>query len=136
MLGSQAVAPSTPTAFEEALDAIANMPKLNALQLTNPPEYRKAYHRPGQLVRWHLRDFQKGLSRCAFRPRPEGLIWYLGDRGSKLKRLAFAPVESLDKIDHADKHGHIWPHYFYKVVRVTDTGGNIIHLARPLAVNL
>jgi hypothetical protein len=89
------------------------MPKLRILRLTNPPNYRKVYHRPSELLHFLVRNLQSRLERHRFKARADGLMQYLGDHGSNIKLLAFSPVEKLKKADSPDKQGHVWPDYYY-----------------------
>jgi hypothetical protein len=132
VLGPQPGVAFQPNEFEQALCAIATMPKLRILRLTNPPNYRKAYHRPGEVTRFFPRALQSGTERQGFQARADGVMRYLGEHGSSLKVLAFSPVEVLKKFDRPDKHGHIWPNYFYYRGRMTDDKGTDIAVARPL----
>jgi hypothetical protein len=119
--------------FEQALAAIAQMPNLEVLCLTNPPNYRKAFHRPGDLMRFFHRSLQGGEQRYAFHARADGLMQFLGECGSKIKVLAFSPMERLVKPGSPDKHGFIWPNYFYYREEMTDHKGSHVSVARPLA---
>jgi len=133
VLGLQSDASHAPNAFEQALDVIATMSNLRFLRLTNPPNYRKAYSRPGVFVRWHTREVQSGAERYAFRARADGLMQYIGDRGSNLRLLSFSPTEDLEKAGQPDKHGHVWPTYLYTRVQAVDSQGVVVHFARPIA---
>jgi len=123
----------TPSAFEEALVAIAGMPKLHTLRLTNPPNYRKAYRAPGDIRRNHERQLQAGSERYAFRARADALMQFMGERASNVKHLAFRPVETLATASRPDMHGHVWPNYFYSRLRMVDADGRVMHVARPVA---
>jgi hypothetical protein len=132
VLGPEAGTVYTPTDFEQALDAISGMPKLRILRFTNPPNYRKAYHTQGVFVRFFQRCLLSGIERYGFRARADGIMRYLGERGSGLKVLAFSPVEKLKQADNPDKHGHSWPNYYYKRGEATDGDGTNIAVAMPL----
>ncbi|KAH7089490.1 hypothetical protein FB567DRAFT_559025 [Paraphoma chrysanthemicola] len=118
--------------FEEALQAIASMPKLKVLRFTNPPNYRQTYFRPGELFRWFPRSLQSGTERMAYKARADGVMQYLREHGSNVHFLAFSPTEKLNKATSADKHGHVWPDYYYYAGRLTDVKGTDIAVARPL----
>jgi hypothetical protein len=57
---------------------------------------------------------------------------YLGDRGSNIRLLVFAPMEQLEKAASPDKNGHVWPNYFYYRERMRGHRGADISFARPL----
>jgi hypothetical protein len=133
MLGPEAGTVYTPTEFEQALNAISDMPKLRILRFTNLPNYRKAYHTQGVFVRFFQRCLLSGIERYGFQARADGIMRYVGERGSGLKVLAFSPVEKLKKADNPDKHGHSWPDYHYKRGKATDDDGTDIAVAMPLA---
>ena len=57
------------TEFERALSAIASMKSLRLLRLTNPLNYRKAYHRQGEFMRFFRRSLESGEQRYAFQAR-------------------------------------------------------------------
>jgi hypothetical protein len=132
MLGPQQGVSYTPNEFEQALTAIAGMPKLCILRFTNPPNYRKAYFRNGELARFFHRNLQMGLERYSFQARADGIMRYLGEHGSDLKVLALSPLGMTEKITLTDKNGHIWPHYYYYRGRMTDHKGTDVAVARPL----
>jgi hypothetical protein len=132
VLGPQPGIAFTPNEFENALIAIASMPVLSILRFTNPPNYRKVFHRSGELLRYFKRNLLSGVERQGFQARADGLMQYLGENGSNIKVLAFSPVESLKKVDGPDKHGHVWPHYYYYGVRMKDRKGTDVVVARPL----
>jgi hypothetical protein len=104
-----------PTEFEGALSAIATLPSLRILRFTNAPDYRKAYDRRNRsrLFDWFTRELERGDQRHAFQARADGIMRYLGHRGSNIKVLAFAPAETLVKATSPDRNGHVWPYYFY-----------------------
>lgn len=133
VLESQPGVPYTPNEFEQALTAIAGMPKLQILRFTNPPNYRKVFQRPNQLVNYFQRNLRSGVERYAFQARAEGIIGYLGKHGTNLKILAFSPIEKLQKANSPDKHGHVWPEYYYYRERMTNNKGTDVAVARPLA---
>jgi hypothetical protein len=58
-LGPRSGIPFEPSEFEQALSAIASMPKLRRLQLTNLHDYRASYNRPGEFYQWFLRSLEK-----------------------------------------------------------------------------
>ncbi|KAH7073953.1 hypothetical protein BKA63DRAFT_515100 [Paraphoma chrysanthemicola] len=132
ILGPQPGVSFVANEFEEALQAVASMPKLKVLRLTNPPNYRQAYRRPGELLRWFPRSLQSGTERLAFKARADGVMQYLSEHGSNVQLLAFSPMEKLNKATSADKHGHVWPDYYYYGGRLTDVKGTDIAVARPL----
>lgn len=132
-LGPQSGVAFVPNEFEKALNAIASMPKLHSLRLTNPPNYRKVYHRPGEFYRWYARSLQNGTERFAFQARADGIMGYLGMCGSNIKTIVFSPVETLKKADKPDKHGNIWPDYWYRRGRLANGKGKEVAVARPLA---
>ncbi|KAH4103590.1 hypothetical protein HBH98_011040 [Parastagonospora nodorum] len=132
ILGPRQGVPYTPNEFEQALTAIAGMPKLRILRFTNPPNYRKAYFRNGELARFFHRNLQMGLERYSFQARADGIMRYLGEHGSDLKALALSPIGVTEKVTLADKHGHTWPHYYYYRGRMTDHKGTDVAIARPL----
>lgn len=122
-----------PTPFEEALDAIASMSSLRVLRFSNPTNYRKVYHRPGELMRFFNRALEQGEQRFAFQARASGVMRYLGDRKSSLEVLAFSPMEKLGSVVSPDKNGHTWPHYYYARGSMTDHRGKVTTAAIPLA---
>ncbi|KAI4651129.1 uncharacterized protein J4E79_009327 [Alternaria viburni] len=123
---------SESTEFENALSAIASMKALRLLRLTNPPNYRKAYHRQGEFMRFFRRSLESGEQRYAFQARADSLVRYMGDRKSNMRFLAFSPIESLTKAAMADKNGHFWPHYFYSCERMKGNRGTEISIARAV----
>ena len=123
---------SESTEFENALSAIASMKALQLLRLTNPPNYRKAYHRQGEFMRFFRRSLESGEQRYAFQARSDSIVRYMGDRGSNIKLLAFSPMELLTKAATADKNGHFWPHYFYSCERMKSNRGTEVSIARPV----
>ncbi|KAI4944269.1 hypothetical protein J4E91_008825 [Alternaria rosae] len=123
---------SESTEFENALSAIASMKTLRLLRLTNPPNYRKAYHRQGEFMRFFRRSLESGEQRYAFQARADSIMRYMGDRESNTRLLAFSPMESLTKAASADKNGHIWPNYFYTCERMKGIRGTEISIARAV----
>jgi hypothetical protein len=132
VLGPQADRLYTPNEFKQALSAIASMPKLQVLRFTNPHNYRKAYHRPGDIVQYFQRNLQSGIERQGFQARADGIMRYSGEYGSNVKVLAFSPIEKLNKADNPDKNGHVWPDYYYSQGRTTDHKGRATAVAVPL----
>ncbi|CAO2648631.1 Nn.00g078980.m01.CDS01 [Neocucurbitaria sp. VM-36] len=122
-----------PTDFEQALGCLASLRHLKILRLTNPPNYRKLYFRPEELVRYFRRSLESGEQRYAFQARADGIMRYLGDRNSNIKLLVFSPVEELPRPENPDKNGHSWPSYYYYRGKMTDHRGTDIAVARPLA---
>ena len=120
------------TEFEKALSAIASMKALRLLRLTNPPNYRKAYHRQGEFMRFFRRSLESGEQRYAFQARADSIVRYVGDRASNLRLLAFSPMKSLTKATSADKNGHIWPNYFYTCERMKSNRGTEVSIARAV----
>jgi hypothetical protein len=59
---------------------------------------------------------------------------YLGEYDSNIEALNFSPVESSKKADGLDQHGHVWPNYSYRRVRMTDGGVKEVTITRALAV--
>ncbi|KAI4706449.1 hypothetical protein J4E89_008866 [Alternaria sp. Ai002NY15] len=123
---------SESTEFENALSAIASMKALRLLRLTNPPNYRKAYHRQGEFMRFFRRSLESGEQRYAFQARADSIVRYMGDRKSKMRLLAFSPMESLIHTTAADKNGHVWPRYFYSCERMKGNRGAEISIARAV----
>ncbi|KAI4671073.1 uncharacterized protein J4E88_009470 [Alternaria novae-zelandiae] len=68
-LGPKTSVPLESTEFEKALSAIASMKALRLLRLTNLPNYRKAYHRQGEFMRFFRRSLESGEQRYAFQAR-------------------------------------------------------------------
>jgi hypothetical protein len=132
ILGPQPGITFQPNEFEQALCAIAAMPNLRILRLTNPPNYRNAYHRSGERLRFFTRNLQSGIERYGFQARADGIMKYLGEYGSNLQVLAFSPSEVLKKADNPDKHGHVWPDYYYRRGRRMDYKGATVEVAIPL----
>ncbi|KAI4912140.1 uncharacterized protein J4E92_010186 [Alternaria infectoria] len=131
-LGPKTSVPSESTEFEKALSAIASMKALRLLRLTNPPNYRKAYHRQGEFMRFFRRSLESGEQRYAFQARADSIVRYMGDRGSNIKLLAFSPIGLLTKAATADKNGHVWPEYFYSCERMKGNRGTEISIARAV----
>ncbi|KAI4682862.1 hypothetical protein J4E81_009485 [Alternaria sp. BMP 2799] len=131
-LGPKSAIPSESTAFENALSAIASMKALRLLRLTNPPNYRKAYHRQGEFMRFFRRSLESGEQRYAFQARADSIVRYMGDRESNIRLLALSPMESLTKAATADKNGHVWPDYFYTCERMKGNRGAEISIARAV----
>jgi hypothetical protein len=102
-------------------------------RLTNPPNFRKAYVHAGQLSRCFTNNLRSGLERYSFQARADGLMRYLGEHHSNLKLLAFSPVVKNQKADRPDKHGHIWPGYYYRRGRMIAHSGADVAVAEPLA---
>jgi hypothetical protein len=134
ILGPQRDVAFQPSEFEQALTAIATIPTLLSLHLTNPPNYRKSYYCPGEFFRWHARSLQNGSERFAFQARADGIMQHLGVSGSNIMTLNFSPVESLRKAEAPDRHGHVWPDYAYRRVRMTGDGGKKVAITRALEV--
>lgn len=133
ILGRQADVAYTPNDFETGLQALASINSLRTLRLTNPPEYRKAFHALGDFLRFFRRNLQSGTERVKFQARADGVLRYLGEHGSNIEGLAFAPVQKLKRAaDTPDKQGHIWPNYYYFRGKTTDRKGIDVALARPL----
>jgi hypothetical protein len=122
----------TPNEFEQALVATASIPKLKILRFTNPPNFRKAFHTTVEYLRYFRRNLQSGIERQGLQARADSLMQYLGEHGSSIQVLAFSPAEQLRKVDHTDKHGHVWPHYYCYGVRLKDEEGKSFVVARPL----
>ncbi|KAI4608354.1 hypothetical protein J4E83_009157 [Alternaria metachromatica] len=131
-LGPKASVLSESTEFEKALGAIASMKALRLLRLTNPPNYRKAYHRQGEFMRFFRRSLESGEQRYAFQARADSIVRYVGDRASNLRLLAFSPMELLTKAATADKNGHVWPDYFYTCERMKGNRGAEMSIARAV----
>jgi hypothetical protein len=129
-LGLYPTKPSGSTDFENALSAVASIRSLRLLRLTNPPNYRKIYHRQGEFMRYFRRSLENGEQRFAFQARADSLVRYLGDRGSNIRLLAFSPIEALTKAASADKNGHVWPDYFYACERMKGHRGTELSIAR------
>jgi hypothetical protein len=129
-LGPYPTKPSGSTDFENALSAVASIRSLRLLRLTNPPNYRKIYHRQGEFMRYFRRSLESGEQRFAFQARADSLVRYLGDRGSNIRLLAFSPIEALTKAASADKNGHVWPDYFYACERMKGHRGTELSIAR------
>jgi len=123
---------SASTEFENALSAIASMKSLRLLRLTNPPNYRKAYHRQGEFMRFFRRSLESGEQRYAFQARADSIVRYMGDRGSNMRLLAFSPMELLTKAATADKNGHVWPHYLYSCERMKGYRGTEVSITRAV----
>ncbi|KAH7411879.1 hypothetical protein DE146DRAFT_603328 [Phaeosphaeria sp. MPI-PUGE-AT-0046c] len=133
VLGAQVGVDFNPNGFEEALRAVAGMKSLRTIKLTNPPEYRKAFHRPGDFLRYFFRNLQEGTERYRFQARADGIMQYLGQCGSNIQGLAFTPVgERLRKAEYPDRKGHIWPNYFYQRRTATDGKGPDVAFAEPI----
>jgi hypothetical protein len=132
-LGPRPGIPFEPSEFEQALSAIASMSKLRGLQLTNLPDYRASYNRPGEFYRWFLRSLEKGQERYRFQARADGLMRYLGQQGSNIKWLLFSPFDDLRRADHADINGHVWPRYVYSRGTRVDDKGSEVAVAVPTA---
>jgi hypothetical protein len=133
-LGPRLGTPFEPSEFEQALNVIASLPKLYKLRLTNPPDYRDVYHRPGEFFRWFPRSVERGQERYRFQARADGVMRYLGAQGSNLQCLLFSPVEPLKKVDRADAHGHVWPEYTYRRGRLISANGMESAVAIPSTV--
>ncbi|KAI4958852.1 hypothetical protein J4E86_004461 [Alternaria arbusti] len=123
---------SASTEFERALSAIASKKSLRLLRLTNPLNYRKAYHRQGEFMRFFRRSLESGEQRYAFQARADSIVRYMGDRGSNIRLLAFSPMESLTKAATADKNGHVWPRYFYSCERMKGNRGTEVSITRAV----
>ncbi|KAI4638300.1 hypothetical protein J4E93_010300 [Alternaria ventricosa] len=131
-LGPKTSVLSESTEFEKALGAIASMKALRLLRLTNLPNYRKAYHRQGEFMRFFRRSLESGEQRYAFQARADSIVRYMGDRESNIRLLAFSPMESLTKAATADKNGHVWPRYFYSCERMKSSRGAEVSIARAV----
>ena len=131
-LGLKSAILSESTEFEKALSAIASMKALRLLRLTNPPNYRKAYHRQGEFMRFFRRSLESGEQRYAFQARADSIVRYMGDRESNIRLLAFSPMEPLTKAATADKNGHVWPNYFYTCERMKGNRGTEVSIARAV----
>jgi hypothetical protein len=132
-LGPRPGIPFEPSEFEQAISAIASMSKLRRLQLTNLPDYRASYNRPGEFYRWFLRSLEKGQERYRFQARADGLMRYLAQQGSKIEYLMFSPLDDLRRADHADINGHVWPEYVYSRGTRVDNQGSEVAVAVPTA---
>jgi hypothetical protein len=107
--------------------------QLSRLQLTNLPDHRASYNRPGEFYRWFLRSLEKGQERYRFQARADGLMRYLAQQGSKIEYLMFSPLDDLRRADHADINGHVWPEYVYSRGTRVDNQGSEVAVAVPTA---
>lgn len=121
------------TEFEHAISHIASMSSLRVLRFINPPNYRRAYHRPGEFMRFFRRSLEIGDQRHAFQAHANGVMRFLGDHRSAVEVLAFAPIEKPKEATLADKNGHVWPNYYYGCGEMLDQRGTSIAVACTLA---
>jgi hypothetical protein len=123
---------SAKSPFEVALTAIAKLSKLHTLRITDPKAYRS-----GTNLRLTITEEQNGVIRSGsqrhhFHTAANALMQYLNDHGSKVKLLAFSPIDEFTACRDPDLNGHFWPHYYYYKATFTDCFGNNTAVARPL----
>jgi hypothetical protein len=131
ILGPRPGADFVPSEFEQALIAIASIPTLRDLCLTNPPSYRESLTPAGGLQTWFRKSLRKGKQQYDFQTRADGLVGFLGANGSNLESLAFCPTEPLRAASEPDEHGHIWPEYEYVCYPFVNHKGIRTMIARP-----
>jgi hypothetical protein len=102
------------------------------LRITDSKIHRCGTDADLDITDMQLRRIGNGSQRYRFQATADTLIQYLHKQGSKLKVLAFSPLDYFGKPHDPDVNGHYWPHYHYYKATFTDGLGINTAVARPL----